>query len=273
MYTIENYMESVSSIRERCGSFEPEVAMVLGSGLGFLGEIVKDPIIIDYKDIPHFKHSTAPGHSGKLVLGRLAGKNVAVMQGRVHSYEGHTPEEVVFPIRVLNKLGAESLIITNACGGINTGFNIGDIMLINDHIMLYGMSPLRGPNQAGFGVRFPDMSTTYTPELRKTAHTAADALGIVLRDGVYFYFPGPQYETPAEIRAARILGGDAAGMSTVPEVIAARHAGMQILGFSLVCNMAAGVLDVKLTEEDVLAAAAEARPKFSALVLKCLELM
>ncbi|GHU60253.1 purine nucleoside phosphorylase [Clostridia bacterium] len=273
MYRFDDYADSVRFIQKESGGFEPEAALVLGSGLGFLGDLISDPCILDYADIPNFKVSAAPGHKGRLVLGKLAGKKVAVMQGRVHCYEGHSPEEVAFPVRALNKLGAGSLIITNACGGINTAFDVGDIMLIRDHIALFGVSPLKGPNLGEFGVRFPDMSVAYTPALCEVARAAARELDCPIREGVYMYFPGPQYETPAEIRAARALGADTAGMSTVPEVIAARHAGMDILGFSLVCNMASGVLDVRLTEEDVLAAAAEARPRFSALVLKCLENM
>jgi purine-nucleoside phosphorylase len=219
------------------------------------------------------KTSTAPGHKGQFVFGTLSGKRVAAMQGRVHTYEGYSFEEVTFAVRVLKLLGAGTLIVTNACGAVNLDYHVGDIMVINDHIKLTGQCPLTGQNMPEFGVRFPDMSKTYTPALRDLAIKSAAALGQTLRDGVYMFFTGPQYETPAEIRAARVLGADTVGMSTVPEVIAARHAGMDILGFSLISNMAAGVLDQPLSEQEVLDAAAMCRDKFSALILKCLKEM
>ena len=266
-----HYQESADYIRRQIGGFTPKVAMVLGSGLGFLGDVVENPIIIPYGDIPHFKASTAPGHKGQLVFGMLSGRPVAVMQGRMHHYEGYSYEEVSYGIRVLRLLGCDTLIVTNAAGCVNTAWKAGDLMLITDHIKLGSDSPLRGENIPEFGVRFPDMSTTYTPRLREVARKAAAGLGIELREGVYHYFQGPQYETPAEIRAIRALGADAAGMSTVPEAIVARHCGMDILGFSLLSNMAAGILDQPLSEEEVLEAAAAAREKFSNLVLECLK--
>jgi len=266
-----HYQESADYIRRQIGGFTPKVAMVLGSGLGFLGDVVENPIIIPYGDIPHFKASTAPGHKGQLVFGMLSGRPVAVMQGRMHHYEGYSYEEVSYGIRVLRLLGCDTLIVTNAAGCVNTAWKAGDLMLITDHIKLGSDSPLRGENIPEFGVRFPDMSTTYTPRLREVARKAAAGLGIDLREGVYHYFQGPQYETPAEIRAIRALGADAAGMSTVPEAIVARHCGMDILGFSLLSNMAAGILDQPLSEEEVLEAADAAREKFSNLVLECLK--
>ena len=266
-----HYQESADYIRQQIGEFVPRTAMVLGSGLGFLGDVVENAIAIPYHQIPHFKASTAPGHKGQLVFGTLSGKPVAVMQGRMHHYEGYSYEEVSYAVRVLRLLGCDTLIVTNAAGCINTEWSAGDLMLITDHIKLGSESPLRGENLPEFGVRFPDMSHVYTPRLQELARRVAAKQGIPLREGVYFYFHGPHYETPAEIRAARLLGGDAAGMSTVPEAIVACHAGMEILGFTLLSNMAAGILDQPLSEEEVLDAAAAARDKFSRLVLDCLK--
>lgn len=268
--SFESYRESAEYVKERIGSFAPRVALVLGSGLGYLGDEVENAVKISYSEIPHFKTSTAPGHKGRLVFGRLGGKPVAVMQGRAHYYEGNSFAETAYAVRVLRLLGAETLIVTNASGGINLEYRAGDLMLITDHIKWFSDGPLRGENLPEFGVRFPDASFLYTPELQEVARECARELGIPLREGVYMFFPGPQYETPAEIRAARILGGDAAGMSTVAEVLTAAHAGMKVLGFSLISNMAAGILKQPLTEEEVLAAGEACREEFSALLLKCL---
>ncbi len=272
-YTFAQYQESAAAIRARIGEFIPEVAMILGSGLGYLGDLVEDAVVVPYGEIPHFKVSTAPGHKGQLVFGRLNGKPVAVMQGRMHHYEGYSYEEVAYAVRVLRLLGSDKLIVTNAAGCIRTDWNVGELMLITDHIKIFMESPLRGENIPEFGPRFPDSSHLYTPALQQVAREAAAELDTTLREGVYMYFPGPQYETPAEIRMARVLGGDAAGMSTAPEVIVAAHCGMQVLGFTLLSNMAAGILDQPLSEQEVLDAAAAAREKFSKLVLKCLEKM
>lgn len=269
-YTFAQYQESAAYIRERIGAFSPRAAMVLGSGLGFLGDLVEDAVVIPYREIPHFKASTAPGHKGQLVFGTLAGQNVAVMQGRMHHYEGYSFDDVSYAVRVLRLLGCDTLIVTNAAGCVNTAWKAGELMLITDHLKLGSDSPLRGENIPEFGVRFPDMSHIYTPRLQEIARAAAARQGIVLREGVYHYFHGPQYETPAEIRAIRTLGADAAGMSTVPEAIVACHCGMEVLGFSLLSNMAAGILDQPLSEEEVLEAAAAAREQFSTLVLNCL---
>ena len=270
-YTFAQYQQSADYIRGKIGTFVPKVAMVLGSGLGFLGDLVENATAIPYGEIPHFKASTAPGHKGQLVFGTLSGRPVAVMQGRMHHYEGYSFDDVSYAVRVLRLLGCDTLIVTNAAGCVNTAWKAGDLMLITDHIKLGSESPLRGENIPEFGVRFPDMSTIYTPRLQEVARKVAAEQGVELREGVYFYFHGPQYETPAEIRAVRVLGADAAGMSTAPEAIVARHAGMEILGFTLLSNMAAGILDQPLTEEEVLEAAAEAREKFSGLVLGCLK--
>ena len=269
-YTMEQYHESADAIRARLSGFVPKVALVLGSGLGFLGDQVEDPFAIPYGDIPHFRPSTAPGHKGRLVFGSLEGQRVAVMQGRMHHYEGYSYEEVCYAVRVLHLLGCETLIVTNAAGCINTEWNAGDLMLITDHIKMFSESPLRGENLPEFGVRFPDMSHLYTLRLQDLARRVAAGQGLRLREGVYFYCYGPQYETPAEIRAARILGGDAVGLSTAPEAVAAGHCGMEVLGFSLLSNMAAGILDQPLSEQEVLDAADAARDKFSALIRGCL---
>ena len=269
-YTFAQYKESADYIRGRIGSFAPRVAMVLGSGLGYMGDIVENPIAVPYQDIPHFKASTAPGHKGQLVFGYLEDKPVAVMQGRMHHYEGYSYEEVSYAVRVLRLLGADTLIVTNAAGCVRTDWKAGDLMLITDHIKMFSESPLRGENLPEFGVRFPDASKLYTPALQDLAREAAGELGIQLREGVYFYCYGPQYETPAEVRAVRILGGDAVGMSTAPEVIVAGHCGMEVLGFSLLTNMAAGILDQPLSEQEVLSTAAAAHEKFSGLVRACL---
>lgn len=266
-----DYEASAAFLKEKLGSFQPKVAMVLGSGLGYLGDVVENPVIVPYSDIPNFKHSTAPGHKGQLVFGKLAGKDVAVMQGRMHHYEGYSYEEVSYAVRVLHLLGCDTLFVTNAAGGVNWKFKAGDLMLITDQIKLFLESPLRGENLEEFGPRFPDSSYLYTPRLQDLARKQARKLDMDLKEGVYMYFPGPQYETPAEIRMARALGADAVGMSTAPEVITAAHCGMEVLGFTLVSNMAAGVLPQPLSEKEVLDAAAAARDRFSALVLACLE--
>ena len=269
-YSFEQYQESAEALRARLGGFTPKTLLILGSGLGALGDEVENPIVVPYAEVPHMKRSTAPDHKGRFVFGRLSGKNVAVMQGRLHTYEGWSFADVSYPVRVMRLLGAETLIVTNAAGAVNREFNVGDIMLITDHIKLFGVSPLCGPNIDEFGPRFPDMSHVYTPALRETARRAAESLDMELREGVYMYFPGPQYETPAEVRAARTLGADAVGMSTVPEAITAAHCGMRVLGFTLCTNMAAGVLDRPLSGEEVIAAGQAAGPRFTALVKACL---
>ena len=270
-YTYQQYQQSAAALADRLGDFRPEVLLILGSGLGSLGDQVEQPLVVPFAQVPHMKRSTAPDHKGQFVFGRLSGRNVAVMQGRLHTYEGWSFADVSYPVRVLRLLGAKTLLVTNAAGAVNTAFSAGDIMMITDHIKLFGVSPLCGANLDEFGPRFPDVSAVYTPALRKAAREAAQALEIPLREGVYMYFPGPQFETPAEVRMARILGADAVGMSTVPETIVAAHCGMQVLGFTLCTNMAAGVLDQPLSGEEVLEAAEAARPRFTSLVKACLE--
>lgn len=267
--TMKQYEESVQAIAEKLGDFVPDVAMILGSGLGFMGDLVENAIAIPYGEIPHFKVSTAPGHAGRFVFGDFEGKKVAVMQGRQHYYEGYDFEDVTYCVRVLQKLGCRTLIVTNAAGCVNEKWQGGDIMLIRDHIKLSLDSPLRGENLSEFGTRFPDMSSTYNKALGDTALEVARSQNLTLREGVYYFCSGPQYETPAEIRAIGRLGGDAVGMSTVPEVIIANHCGMNILGFSLLTNMAAGLLDQPLDEQEVLDAAAAAQGHFSTLLRGC----
>jgi len=247
-----DYQTAASYIRARLQEDDYPIGIILGSGLGGLGEKLADVTAIPYGDIPGFAVSGAPGHKGMLLAGTLAEKPVLCMQGRLHHYEGHSFAQTIFPVRVLRLLGVQTLIVTNAAGGINTGFAVGDIMVIEDHINLMGGNPLAGLQEPRFGERFFDMGTAYTPALRELAMQTARALGYSLRSGVYVAVTGPSYETPAEIRAFRILGADAVGMSTVPEVIAARHCGMDVLGLSLITNHAAGVTDAVLSGEEVL---------------------
>lgn len=229
-----------------------EIGIICGSGLGGLCDTVENPICVNYSDIPNFPVSTAPGHIGRFVFGTLAGKKIVCMQGRIHYYEGYSPESVIMPVRVMKLLGVENLIVTNAAGGINEKYNVGDIMLITDHINFTGINPLVGENDSRFGVRFPDMSYAYSPALREIAKNCAKKMNIELREGVYLGCSGPSYETPAEIRAFRTLGADTVGMSTVMEVIAANHCKMEVLGFSLVANKAAGMSKNRLTEQEVI---------------------
>lgn len=249
----------------------PEIGLILGSGLGGIAEKIENKREIPYREIPHFACSTAPGHKGQLVAGKLGGMNVICMQGRLHYYEGHSMESIIFPIRVMKLLGVRTLIVTNAAGGVNLNYQVGDLMLIEDHINFLGYNPLIGPNAEEFGPRFCDMSYTYTPALRCIADAAAQKLGTHLQHGVYMATTGPSFETPAEIRAFRVMGADAVGMSTVPEVIAASHCGMEVLAFSLITNMAAGVLDQPLTEEEVIEIGARKGAELQALIMQIIK--
>ncbi len=257
--------ESAAFIKGRMGSFEPEIGIILGSGLGDLAEEVENPVIIDYKDIPNFPVSTVPGHKGRLVIGELCGKKVICMQGRFHFYEGFSMRELCLPVFVLRELGVTDLVVTNACGAVNTDFAPGDLMLLRDHINFSGRNPLIGPNDERFGPRFPDMSEAYDPGLRAFARETAARLEIPLREGVYAFYTGPSFETAAEIRAFKALGADAVGMSTVPEVIAANYLGMRVLGLSCITNMATGIAGRPHSHEEVLATAAAAGERFCAL--------
>jgi purine-nucleoside phosphorylase len=243
--------EAVRLIESRTKA-RPRVGLVLGSGLGAFAKTLDDAIAIPYGEIPHFPVSTAIGHKGELVIGLCGGVPVAVMAGRVHYYEGYTPAEVVFPVRVLGRFGVTTLVLTNAAGTVNPDYRPGELMVIEDHINYMGMNPLVGPNDDALGLRFFDLSEAYDPELREIAAAAGAAAGVTVRKGVYIAFTGPSYETPAEIRMARTLGADAVGMSTVPEVIAARHMGIRVLGLSCITNMAAGVIKQKLNHLEVL---------------------
>lgn len=256
---------STAAIRKQT-TVVPRIALVLGSGLGTLADEVTDAKSLLYEEIPNFPRSTAPGHAGKLVMGTLDGAPVAVLSGRCHLYEGWAPAELAFPVRAMRALGAEILLVTNAAGGVNLAFRPGDMMLITDHINLTGQNPLTGPDQPGLGPRFPDMSEAYSPELRDVALQVAKRSDMPLREGVYLGLAGPNFETPAEIRMARILGADAVGMSTVLEVIAAVHCGLRTLGISCITNMAAGVLTQKLSEREVFDTAEQARPRLSRLL-------
>lgn len=242
---------ALASIRERT-SVEPRVAVVLGSGLGAFAEELRDRVEIPYGDIPGWPQSTAVGHAGRLVLGRLGSVETAVLSGRAHLYEGYTPQQTVFGVRVAARLGARSLVLTNAAGGINPDYRRGALVLISDHINLQGANPLTGPNDDSLGPRFPDMSEAYPAVLREIARECAREIGVPLSEGVYAAMAGPSYETPAEIRALRVLGADLVGMSTVPEVIAANHMGLKVLAISCVTNMAAGILKQKIHHEEVL---------------------
>ncbi len=230
----------------------PTIGLILGSGLGGIATHIEQAVKIPYADIPHFAVSTAPGHAGCFVAGRLGGKSVICMQGRLHFYEGHSMQDIIFPIRVMKLLGVKTLIATNAAGGINHDFSVGDLMLIQDHINFLGTNPLIGKNDEAFGPRFCDMTYTYTPALREAAQKQAHRMGIDLKTGVYLACSGPSFETPAEIRAFRTWGADAVGMSTVPEVIAAAHCGMQVLAISLITNMAAGMQEQSLNGQEVI---------------------
>jgi purine-nucleoside phosphorylase len=243
--------EAAGVVRART-PLRPSIGIVLGSGLGAFAESLEGASAVPFADIPHFPASTVVGHSGALVVGGSRGVPIAVLKGRVHFYEGYRLDEVVFPVRVLGRLGVTTLVVTNAAGAINPGFSPGDLMVIEDHINLLG-NPLLGPNEEGLGPRFPDMTEAYDRGLRDAAEAACRAAGARCRRGVYVSIPGPSYETPAEIRMFRTMGADAVGMSTVPEVIAARHMGMRVVGLSCLTNMAAGVTDRKLDHRDVLA--------------------
>lgn len=245
---------------------EAHVGVVLGSGLGAFADDLEDAASIPYEEIPGFARSTVEGHAGRLVLGKCEGVAVAVMQGRFHYYEGYSLEEVVFPIRTLGLAGIKSLVLTNAAGGINVAFDQGALMLISDHLNLLGVSPLRGPNDARFGARFPDMSEVYSREYQEIAIEEARAMNLELRRGVYAAISGPSYETPAEVRMLRTLGADAVGMSTVAEAITARQMGMKVLGLSCITNMASGILDQPINHEEVMETGARVHETFKQLL-------
>jgi purine-nucleoside phosphorylase len=266
--TLADYKEAAGAVRAKVAQL-PSVGIVLGSGLGPLAEAVENATVIPAKEIPHWPQSTVEGHLGRLVVGQLEGRTVLIQQGRAHYYEGHTLQQVTLPVRVMQLLGIKTLIVTNAAGAVNPAFRPGDVMLITDHINFMGMaglSPLRGPNDPALGVRFPDMSSAYDRELRALAVSVAGTLGLTLRQGVYICLGGPAFETPADLRFLRLIGVDAVGMSTVPEVTVARHGGLRVLGFSGMSNAANLDGNTVTTHEEVLAAGQTLVPKLTALV-------
>ncbi|WP_127585942.1 purine-nucleoside phosphorylase [Paenibacillus koleovorans] len=264
----QQQLEEARAFIEEEIPYRPEIGLILGSGLGILAEAMEDVTVIHYSEIPHFPVSTVEGHAGELLVGTIQGRKAIMMKGRFHLYEGYDAQTVSFPMRVMKALGVKTLIVTNAAGGVNTGYTAGDLMVLRDHINFMFRNPLIGPNDPAFGVRFPDMSQPYAERLRQLAHEAAAEQGLTLREGVYAAMLGPSYETPAEIRMLRMLGADALGMSTVPEVVAARHAGLEVLGISCITNMAAGILNQPLSHDEVMETAERVRESFLQLVVR-----
>lgn len=265
--TYEYYQKSAAFLRTKLSEI-PKIAIVLGSCLGGFADTIQNPTEIPYGDIPNFLESTAPSHAGQLIFGTVAGKQVVCMSGRFHAYEGYSFQQLTIPIRVLKLLGVETVILTNAAGGVNLDYRPGDVMLLSDHIKLTSQSPMIGKNIPEFGERFFDVSRMYTPDLRQMALAQGKDSGLTIHQGVYMFFAGPQFETPAEIRMARILGADAVGMSTVTEALTACHCGMNVLAMSVITNMAAGVLDAPVTTEEVDETAAVISHKFGNYMTK-----
>lgn len=284
VFGLAEYDRAAAFVRERAsrqGSQLVEgqpVGLVLGSGLNSLAEAIEGAETVQYEEIPHFPSSTAPGHEGRLIVGQLAGRTVVAMQGRFHFYEGYSAGEITFPIRVMKRLGVGKLILTNAAGGVNPGFRAGDLMLIVDHLNFVGMAgqnPLIGPNAPAFGTRFPSMTHTYARSLRKAALASAQELRIPLRQGVYAFHAGPNFETPAEVRFLRLVGADAVGMSTVPEALVAVHAGIEVLGISTITNVAVDQLDSdkETSAEEVMETGGTVVPQLTALLTAVLRRM
>lgn len=258
-------VEAANAIRARVDSI-PDTALVLGSGSGGFAAQMESAVRIPYSEVPHMRVSTVKGHDGAFLFGAVRGRPVMVMSGRLHMYEGYEPKEITFPIRVMQELGVRTLLLTNAAGGVNTGYHEGCFMMLCDHINFTGRNPLIGPNDDSLGMRFPDMSCVYDPALRDAARAIALEKGIPLFEGVYMQFYGPSFETPAEIRMARAMGADAVGMSTVPETIVARHCGLRVFGVSCITNMAAGILDQPLNHEEVMETAERVKYTFRGLL-------
>lgn len=267
MNTYQKAVEAAEYIQKN-NQYKPTIGLILGSGLGSLVEEMTDTLEYPFETVPHFVVSTTEGHSGKVILGKLNGVDVVALSGRYHFYEGYDLTTVTFPVRVMHVLGVHTLIITNSCGAVNKDFKPGDLMVITDHLNLVANNPLIGKNINEFGPRFPDASEIYTKQLRRIAHQSALDLGFSLREGVYAWWTGPSYETPAEIKMIRILGADAVGMSTVPEALVASHMDMKVLGISCLTNMASGILDQKLSHQEVLDVAKTVNQKFSNLIKK-----
>lgn len=268
----EKLVKCYESVRKKI-DFKPRAALILGSGLGDYGESIQVESTLDYHDIEGFPVSTVPGHKGRFLFGYVGDVPVVIMQGRVHYYEGYPISDVVLPARLMKLMGAKTLFLTNASGGINTSFKAGDFMMITDHVSIFAPNPLVGENIDELGTRFPDMSHVYDEELKKTIKDSAKKLGIEIKEGIYAQLTGPSFESPAEIQLLSKLGVDAVGMSTVVEAIAANHMGMKICGISCVCNLAAGLCANPLTHEEVQAAAKEAAPKFKSLVTEIIQSM
>jgi len=271
MPSIQQKIEQATDYIQTKYSDKPTIGLILGSGLGAIADNIEDATKISYSDIPHFPVSTVKGHAGQLVIGKLENKTVIAMQGRFHYYEGYDMESVTFPVRVMKQLGVKKLIVTNAAGAVNKNFNPGDLMIISDHLNLQGTNPLIGKNVEEQGTRFPDMSTAYDPDLISLAHNAGKKLNIKLREGVYACMTGPSFETPAEIRMLRILGADAVGMSTAPEVIVANHARIKCLGISCITNMATGVLDKPLNHKEVIETSTRIKNIFINIIMEIIQ--
>lgn len=263
--------EAAAKVLAVCG--KADIGVILGSGLGDYAEALEDAVKLPYSEIPGFPRSTVAGHAGMWCCGTLYGKRVVMMQGRFHYYEGYGMKDVTLPVRVMQKIGVKTLIVTNAAGGVNLGYHPGELMVIGDIFSMTAQNPLIGPNLDAFGPRFPDMSCAFDKELRALAHECANEQGFALREGVYAQMTGPTYETPAEIRMLRTLGADAVGMSTVPEVIVARHGGMRVLGISCITNMAAGILDQPLNHAEVTETANRVKGQFRNLLDRIIEKM
>ena len=266
MFNYEDYVKSANFIKGKMGDRNPKVAIILGSGLGVLSEEIKEKVVINYRDIPNFPVSTVEGHAGELIIGKLSGKEIIAMNGRFHYYEGYDLKETTFPERVFKLLGIETLIITNASGGINKEYSAGDFMVVEDYLSFFEESVLRGKNINEFGVRFPDMSQTFDKELSEKLKAVIKEKAGVVRSGVYAYMKGPTFESPAEIRALRTMGADAVGMSTVPEAIVAHHCGIKNVAVSCITNMAAGVLDEVLSYDDVKNTAERVKVQFKEII-------
>ena len=268
---LSNKIKAAAEYIKGKSKYNPTIGLILGSGLGAIADQIEDAEYFPYNEIPNFPVSTVEGHAGRLVIGKFQGKEVVAMQGRFHYYEGYSMQEVTCPVRVMRLLGVETLVVTNAAGAVNKDYTPGDLMIISDHLNLSGSNPLIGKNLNEMGPRFPDLSNAYDKNLINKAKEIADNLNIDIKTGVYMMFTGPSYETPAEIRMARVIGADAVGMSTVPEVIVAAHCGIKVLGISCLTNMAAGILDQPLSHEEVMETSTKVKSTFTTLMNKIIE--
>ena len=263
---MEQKLQEAYDYIKKTTTYTPTIGIILGSGLGKITPLIENAEIYSYKEIPNFPTSSVEGHKNRLIIGELGGKTILAMDGRFHYYEGYSMQEVTFPIKVMKLLGVKTLLVSNAAGGINSSFQPGNFMIISDHINLYGNNPLIGKNDDDFGPRFPDMSNAYNKELIQKAKSVAHSLNIDIKEGVYVMTSGPNYETPAEVRMIRAIGGDAVGMSTVPEVIVANHCGINVLGISCISNMAAGISNNKLNHQEVIETSNMVKNDFISLI-------